>query len=293
LRAGADLAWVESIVRQVRPDLIYAWLEHAALYLAPIARLHRLPFVVARRNVCGATAERFPHARIAIRAAERSAILVTANSQASVAEARRRGIAQSRLVLVNNGHVNADPLPFPPEPPVQIGYLAAFRPEKGHSRFLSVLEHLQSPQPWEVNLAGQGSLVEAIKAEAYSRRLFGRVRFVGSVDDARAFWAAQHIAVLLSDSEGSPNALIEAAFAGRPIVATAAGGTPEVVAPNGGIVVRVDDELGARDAIQALLDDPALRARLGNSAYEQASQRFAMTAFVTGHVEVIHKALAI
>jgi glycosyltransferase involved in cell wall biosynthesis len=293
VRAGVILTWAESIVRRVRPDVIYAWLEHAALYLAPIARLHRVPLVVARRNVCGATAERFLPARMAIRAAEGSARVVTANSRACLAEARRRGIAHRRLVLVHNGHVHVDPLPFPQEPPVQIGYLAAFRPEKGHSRFLRVLEQLKSPRSWQVNLAGQGSLVEAIEGEANSRGLLGRVRLVGPVEDARAFWAAQHIAVLLSDSEGSPNALIEAAFAGRPIVATAAGGTPEVVAPNGGFLMRVDDERGASSAIQMLLEDPTLRARLGAGAYAQALERFEMKTFVAGHTAAIHNALAI
>jgi glycosyltransferase involved in cell wall biosynthesis len=111
---------------------------------------------------------------------------------------------------------------------------------------------------------------------------------MGHVEDVRGFWAHEHVAILLSDTEGSPNALIEAAFAGRPMVGTATGGTPDVVG-DGGFVVTLDDHDSAAQAIERLVDDGALRARLGEQAHRHAASSFSMDGFVRGHVGAIRE----
>jgi glycosyltransferase involved in cell wall biosynthesis len=279
------------LVRRVRPDVIYTWLEETALYLAPVAMVRRVPLLVARRNVRGSRAERYLAARSAIRLAERSATLVTVNSAAGAVVAEARGIRPERIRLVRNGHDSRRPLPMPDGPVVRLGCVAQLRPEKGHSRLLRSLSLLRATVPWEVELAGDGSLMPQLKLEAEKRGLAERVRFLGEVEDIRAFWARQHIALLFSDTEGSPNALIEAALAGRPMVATATGGTPDVVAPEGGFLVEIDDDSAAAEAMAKLIDDAALRRAFGARASEQALQRFAIAGFVGGHVSAIREVI--
>lgn len=279
-----------SILRRVRPDVVYAWLEEASVVMTPPARSLGIPVVVARRSVCGSKAERWPFFRIPIRVAERRAKLVTGNSNAVVEVAQERGVQAERLRLVRNGHEPVPPLPPPEADEVAIGYLANYRPEKGHARLLAALELVDAKRPWRVDLAGSGPLREQIAAEVVERGLAGRVEAGGPVTDVRGFWAEHDVAVLLSNDEGSPNALIEAAMAGRPLVGTAGGGTVEIVSAEGGILVSRDPrEIAA--ALERLIEEPELRLSLGEGAHRHASSEHDLEAFVDGHLAVLDEAL--
>ena len=72
----------------------------------------------------------------------------------------------------------------------------------------------------------------------------GRVHFLGYRRDVVDVIAAADVAVLSSENEGTPVSLIEAAAAGRPAVATAVGGVPEVVTPETVILVRLRESAG-------------------------------------------------
>jgi glycosyltransferase involved in cell wall biosynthesis len=275
-----------------RMDLIYAWLEQATLVAAPVAYARRLPLAVARRNVSGPYADWPRPVVAAIARAERRAAVVTANSHAVADASVRRGVAPERIRLIFNGHAAAPALPAPEGDAVALGYVARFREEKGHLRLLDALERVRARGGWRADLAGDGPLRNRVAADAHRRGLAERVRFLGPVADTRAFWAQRDVAVLLSDHEGSPNALIEAAMAGRPLVATAVGGVPDVVGPDAGFVLSTDDVEGTAGALARLVDDPELRIRMGATAHAHASARFSMDGFVAGHRDAIAEAIA-
>jgi glycosyltransferase involved in cell wall biosynthesis len=289
-RRPVVLARLARILRSVRPDVVYPWLEEASLVVAPIARAHGMPVAIARRNISGASIEKQPLAAWAIRRAERLGAVVTVNSVAVLDAAKHRGIPPDRLRLVRNGHPELPPLPLPAGSPVAVGYVARFRPEKGHRRLLSVLRELDKDGTWRVDLAGEGLLMPTIAQEVESLGLSEHVRLVGPVDDIRGFWRDRAIGVLLSDHEGSPNALIEAAFCGRPLLGTEVGGIPEVIAPSGGILVSPDNPQVIAEQLAKLIRTETLRRQLGQGAYQQAQQRFAMTSFVQGHLDAIREA---
>jgi glycosyltransferase involved in cell wall biosynthesis len=93
------------------------------------------------------------------------------------------------------------------------------------------------------------------------------------VPDARLLYPAFDIAVQASESEGLPNAVLEAAAAGRPIVATAVGGTAEVIEDGrSGVLVAAGNERALEVAIDELLADPARRDRLGAEARARAAE---------------------
>lgn len=279
-------------IHTVRPDVVYAWLEESALFAAPTARLTGVPLVVARRNVIGASFERRVR-RLAwvVTAAERSAAQVTVNSEAGRVFAESRGITADRITVIHNGHPGGPAEPLPPPAPFVFGYLSRFRPEKGHHRLLNVLERVATPggaPPWRVRLGGDGELLETIIAAAAARGLSDRLDLVGHVTDVPGFWRKCHVAVLLSDHEGQPNALIEAAMAGRAAIATRVGGTPEVVAPRGGVLVDPDNLDAAAAAFRRYLASPALAAADGQAARTQAQARFAMAASVEAQLDVLN-----
>ena len=288
---GVGLVRLARLMRALAPDVVYAWLEEASSLAIPVARGLRIPVVVSRRNVCGSAQEHHTGVRFAIRRIEAAATLATANSAAVRKEAVRRGIPGERIRVVLNGHEALTPLDEPPAPPVRLGYLAHLRSEKGHLRLLDALAHLPATPEWHADLAGAGPLEPPVRREIARLGLGERVSLVGVVADSRSFWARHHVAVLLSDHEGSSNTLIEAAMAGRPLVATDVAGNPEVVAPSGGLLVPPDNGAAISAAIARLVADSAVRGSFGAHAHRQAVERFSMQRFVDGHVDALEAAV--
>jgi glycosyltransferase involved in cell wall biosynthesis len=83
------------------------------------------------------------------------------------------------------------------------------------------------------------------------------------VADVPALLAECSFTVLPSLTEGMPNAVLESLAHGRPVVASAVGGVPEVLDRGGGILIRPGDPEALAKAIITLLADPALVADLG------------------------------
>ena len=93
----------------------------------------------------------------------------------------------------------------------------------------------------------------------------------GRAADARALYQAFDIYVQASESEGLPNAVLEAAACGLPIVATAVGGTVEILTTDvDGVLVPKGDRDRLAAAIAEVAGEPALRARLGRAARARA-----------------------
>ncbi len=143
------------------------------------------------------------------------------------------------------------------------------RPE----RFVEVASRLAGRFPEATfALVGNGELMPDLRAQA--RPLGPRVRFLGWRPDIGAVHAASDLVVLTSDNEGMPVSLIEAAVAGRAVVATGVGSTREVVVhEETGLVTStsVDDVTAA---VARLLADPVERARLATAAAERARREF-------------------
>ncbi len=279
-------------IRTVKPDLVYAWLDETAAFVAPICRVGRIPCLVARRNITGSSVEkRYPLVGTALRRAESLATLVTANSDAVAAACVMRGHDPSRVRLVPNGHERLPALPSPPSPPVVFGYVAQFRDGKGHHHLLDVVGRVPDG-PWRVDLAGEGPLQGEIAQLITNAGLRERVRIIGPVADVREFWRERHVAMLLSDSEGFPNAILEAAFAGRPAIATRVGGTPEVVG-EGGILVPLHDLGAAASAMVELIGDAALRQNMGHQIWEHVADAYSIPRMLQAHVEALEEAHAV
>jgi glycosyltransferase involved in cell wall biosynthesis len=87
----------------------------------------------------------------------------------------------------------------------------------------------------------------------------------GSLDDPRAIVEEAAVAVLTSTTEGLPNVVLEALAAGVPVVATAVGAIPELLAAGGGTAVPVNDVPAIAHAVERYLRDPALRGATGDA----------------------------
>ena len=125
-------------------------------------------------------------------------------------------------------------------------------------------------------IVGDGDERPALERLADELGVAASVRFLGFRSDTPAIAAATDIALLTSDNEGTPVALIEAAAAGRPAVATNVGGVADVVTPDAGLLVPAGDAEVAAIALRALARMPAeRRIAMGEAARAHVGRRYA------------------
>jgi glycosyltransferase involved in cell wall biosynthesis len=118
------------------------------------------------------------------------------------------------------------------------------------------------------------------------------VTWHGRVGDVAQIWRQHHVAMLLSYREGLPRSLVEAAAAGRPIIATDVAGCREVVQDaQEGILVPLGDIAAAARALTTLAANPSLRYRLGAAANVRFHERFTADA-VRQNVRNLYLSLA-
>jgi glycosyltransferase involved in cell wall biosynthesis len=153
---------------------------------------------------------------------------------------------------------------------------------KGLEMLIDTAAALRPTQPQaRYVLVGEGPLRPELERRIDQLDLGSIVVLHGAELDARAMYGAFDIVTLASEAAGLPNALREGAAAARPLVATAAGGTPEVVIDGvTGRLVPTFDAEAYREALRAMLDDADLRARLGAGALDHVATTFGMDRFV-------------
>jgi glycosyltransferase involved in cell wall biosynthesis len=138
----------------------------------------------------------------------------------------------------------------------------------------------QRGAPLRLVVAGDGERRQELESLACQLGIDEAVLFAGFISDSTVVAGAADLAILASDSEGTPVALIEAAAAGRPAVATNAGGVSEVVVPGSGMLVRRGDHVALAQALTRLAGDAELRREMGARAREHVLRRFSIERLV-------------
>jgi glycosyltransferase involved in cell wall biosynthesis len=154
-----------------------------------------------------------------------------------------------------------------------VGTVGNFTAKKAHRRLIEAAAQIRAKVPEvKVVLVGHGPLEGSLREQVRASGLEETVVFAGYREDAPRVAAAFDVFVLSSEYEGLPLALLEAMARARPVVATRAGGIPEVVEDGTtALLVPPEDPPAIADAVVKLLADPALRLRLGEGARERAA----------------------
>jgi glycosyltransferase involved in cell wall biosynthesis len=205
------------------------------------------------------------------------------------AELLGAGIPADRIVLIPNGvdceqfapvspESRADlrrQLDWPLERPVVL-FAARLAYQKAVDILLRSwkLVHERNPEALLV-LAGTGALRAEMETFSHTLGLADAVRFLGWVETPRPLYQAADLYVLASRSEGLSMALLEAMACGLPPVVSNIPGNADVVAEaENGLLVRPEDEEALAAALERVLRDAALRARLAAAARETVERRY-------------------
>ena len=210
------------------------------------------------------------------------------NARAIAARLEREGAKPNRIVLVRNG---VDLERFDPQRVVSarsrwgvaggatvVGFLGMFRREKRPDLLLDAVLGLPNERrPDHLVMAGDGALMPSIHARvAADAWLRDHCSLLGLVDDVPAFLAGVDVVALPSDTEGLPNAVLEAYAMGVPVVATDVSDVRELVGEAGAVVAPGDARAFGEALANLCALSPAERSRLGAIGRARVERDFAM-----------------
>ncbi len=284
VRAARAIVRAAAALRADGVQVVHGYQWRPALVGAIAARLAGVPLVLAsKRSLTGDDTR----ARRAWRLIARQVDTIVVNADALRREGEAHGMA-ARWALIpsgvdvqrfENGPSAAEAkraLGLDPRRPV-VGTVGRLESRKGHEHFLhaarTMLGRANGVRP-QVVIVGAGPLRAELVRRAAELGVAEIVRFTGRLADVRLALAAMDVFVLPSNAEGMSNALLEAMAARRPVVATAVGGTCEVLAGGAGVLVPPGNPGALASEIMQLLADPTRAARLGEAARRQVEQRF-------------------
>ncbi len=260
------------------------------LLLIPAARLARVPVVIGSQRQLGDLLS--PARSRAQLAVFRYCDRVICNSRAAADRLIEQGLPEDRVVVIGNGLA---PSAFAPASPALERHFSIFRvgmiarmntPSKNHRDFLRAATRVSRRFPQtEFVLAGDGPMRPELAREANDLGIGDQVLFLGERRDIPAVLASLDVSVLPSASESLSNAILESMAAGLPVVAARVGGNPELITRDRGILVAPGDQQELANAIEGLLENPAMRAELGRNSRKFAESNFSMDTMHKRHEE--------
>ncbi len=270
---------LRALIRDQQIAIVHAHTSHAHSLGALACRGTGVPLVVTRRvdfALKRGWISRWKYCRAVAR-------------HAAVSEGVRQvmitgGVSPERIEVIHDG---IDFARFPlqkstlrqefslPADAVLVGVTAHLTDHKDHRTLLAAWQHVEvvAAKAWLL-IVGTGELESELKALATQLKL-QRVVFTGFRQDIHNVLRGLDIFTLTSHLEGLGSSVMDAMYCGLPVVATRAGGLPELIDDQvDGLLAPVRDHAAVAHALLRMIGDPALRQRLGSAAHQRALQRF-------------------
>lgn len=278
------------ILRRRRVDVLHSHLFSSSVLASPIGRMAGVPAIVETPHVNelwrrGWLKRHFLADRIVGRCVDAYIAVSQANARYLVG---KKGLPPEKIRVIQNG---IDPVPFEPGRQVpgalrrSLGFaaddpvivcVARLEPQKGHSVLLEATARIREAVPRiRLVIVGEGRLRAPLEHQTRELGIDDAVRFVGRQVNVPDWLALAQVAVLPSLYEGLPLAALEALAAGKPLVATAVDGTPEVVRnQETGLTVPAGDARSLALSVLRMLREPALAQRLAKAGRELVTKQF-------------------
>jgi len=285
-----DLPSMLRLARQARrfgADLLHGHLTRGAHYAGIASRISGIPNVATAHSTNAGKHFGRADRIIAVSSAVRDFLLA-------------KGYAAERIDIIHNG------LTIPTLPPsarhelrrglgiapheVVFGMVARFVPDKGHD--IALRAFAKAGAPGRLLLVGNdgtdwGRAMHRLVEELGLKQ---HVIFLGERNDVFPALAGMDVYLAPSRREAFSLSLIEAAGMGLPLLGTAVGGNPEIIANNdNGLLLPSENVDAFSDAISRLAYDPALRSEMGLKARAAYTQRFRTESMMSSILETYRK----
>lgn len=295
-KLGLDLSMISklaAIFREEKPDVVHTHLD-VIKYAVPAARLagvkrcvhtvHSVAHKEAEGRLQKLSNRFFYHAGwsvpVALSREVQQTILEFYGLPERAVPVVMNGIDLSQCVAKED-YAMADPWRF-----VHVGRLDT---PKNQERLLRAFRKVLDTHPRaRLTLVGDGDLRPRLEALTAELDLRDAVIFAGMQENVHPFLAEADIFVLTSDYEGIPMTILEAMGTGLPIVSTAVGGVPDVLADGKTGLLTAPDVEAVAEACQRLATDASLRETLGRSALAD-SVRFSARTMAKSYLDIYQK----
>jgi glycosyltransferase involved in cell wall biosynthesis len=279
-------------LKQRRFDVVQTWIYAADTYGRVAAHRAKVPVVVTSEMAVDLWKGRVDLAvdRFLAKWTDR----IVGNSNAVVDFYQKVGIPREKLTMIPSGIADEEPPAVDPaEVRVSLGlepsaplvlFVGRLADQKGVDTLLAAADLLQNVRPdVRTLIVGDGPLRGRLEETARAFELLeGRkVSFLGHREDVPRLLAAADLLVLPSLYEGLPNVVLEAMRFRKPVVATAAPGTTEVVADGvTGLLVPIRNHVELTRAIRRVIEEDGLARRLGEAGRTRVEAEFGATLMV-------------
>jgi len=277
-------------VRSSRPAILHTHLVHADFHGLPAGRLARVPVLVSTKHGFNP----FRDGR-AFAAADRGvAALADVHVAISAGLARylreSEGFDPESFEIV---HYGIEPGPEPPPLPgaARLAIVGRLIQIKGHDVLLRALVQVRDRLPRvTLEIAGDGPLEPDLRATTSRLGLDDTVTFLGRVAPAGPVLERADLVVVPSFGEGFGMVALESMERGRPVIASAVGGLPEIVNDgHTGLLVPPGDAGELAEAIVRLVGDPALAATMGTAGRTRTLETFSQDR-CTERIDALYRA---
>ncbi len=283
-----DAFWrLYRLLRRELPTILHTWMFHANIPGRVLGRLAGIPIIISSERTMGQESRwRYQINRCTDPLTDRVACVSQLVANFVVKEV---GIPRYKTIVIPNGIDMHDFEYLPVKRQVRadlglfretalVGTVTRLAPVK---RLDILLQAMALMDDVPAVIVGGGPEHDRLETLSNQLGLMKQVHLVGYQSNVSKWLAAMDIFALTSDWEGMSNALLEAMAAGLPVVATAVGGTPEVVVDGvTGFLVPPRDPQALADAILRLLRDPELRQRMGEAGRARVAAHFSIEQMV-------------
>jgi glycosyltransferase involved in cell wall biosynthesis len=283
---------LRSLLKDLRPDVLHTYLLHANVLGRIIGRLTGVPAIIGSERTIG-QARRW--GRIATKLTNPLTDAVEVNSKiGGKAIVSDLGVPSEKVELVRSGldlaafSASTKRAKLRSELGLNdthhlVTFIGRLRPVKGVEYGIkSFAAASEQHQNLRMALAGEGEQLGYLEDLAGQLGISENVTFLGVRNDLPDLLAATDSVLMPSLNEGFPRTAIEAMAAGKPVIATRVGGTPEaIIDGETGILVPAKDVEAMAEALNTLVADGELQTRLGAAGRTRAEQNYSLANYVS------------
>jgi len=160
-----------------------------------------------------------------------------------------------------------------PSDAIWIGALSELHKNKGLEYAIKAISLLKN-FPVVFVIIGEGELRAKIEKMIKEENLEKKVFLLGFVNDAKKYLRAFDIFILPSVTEAFPYAVIEAGFAGIPVIASSVGGVVDIISSDCGVLVRPGDYGSIKNELEKFIVDKEKMEKLGINLKHKVEERF-------------------